>query len=259
MGKIMTKEWAVQSNREIASDTWEIRLSCPMADTGSLFEAPGRFVNLQIEGVYLRRPLSVCHAEKDTITLIYRVVGKGTALLAAKKPGQTINVLFPLGNGFDTKGIPTKGGNPDDEGRRIVLIGGGVGLPPLYGLAKKLIAQGQTPDVIMGFATRDQIFYKREFEELGVSVTVATMDGSEGTPGTVLDGAGSRRWDYLFACGPEPMLKGIRDLAADGQFSFEGRMGCGFGVCMGCSCRTKYGEKRICVDGPVLKKEEILW
>jgi len=259
MGTIMKEDWTICSNRGIALDTWEMKLTCSIEGIEKLFGIPGRFVNLKIDGVFLRRPISVCQVEGDTITLIYRIVGKGTALLVSKETGDKINLLFPLGNGFDTDLIPHKTWSKGAGDRKIVLIGGGVGLPPLYGLAKKLVAQGKTPDVIMGFATKEQIFYKKEFESLGIAVTVATVDGSAGVLGTVVDAAAGRTWDYLFACGPEPMLKGVRNLATDGQFSFESRMGCGFGVCMGCSCRTKYGEKRICVDGPVLQKEEIVW
>lgn len=247
MGTI-TNNCELLANRKIARDTWEMNLAC---DT-TVFTAPGQFVNVKVAGCYLRRPLSVCHTVDGVLTLIYKVVGKGTEILAAMRPGETLNLLYPLGNGFDTSCCGTK-----DE--RIVLVGGGVGLPPLYGLAKKLVLEGRKPELLMGFGTKDEIFYEEEFIKLGIPVGIATMDGSCGKAGTVLAAAEGHTWDRLFACGPEAMLHGVRDLAPEGQFSFESRMGCGFGVCMGCSCRTKYGEKRICVDGPVLSKEEIIW
>jgi len=243
----LTMDCKILSNRLVATRTLEMKLDC---DT-SVFTAPGQFVNVQVEGCYLRRPLSVCHARDGVLTLIYKVVGKGTGIMAEMEPGEELNLLYPLGNGFDTGCC----GNSE----RIVLVGGGVGLPPLYGLAKKLLEEGRTPELLMGFGTRDEIFYEEEFSKLGIQVGIATLDGSLGIRGTVLSAAAGRTWDRLFACGPEAMLHGVRDLAPEGQFSFESRMGCGFGVCMGCSCQTKYGEKRICVDGPVLTKEEIIW
>jgi dihydroorotate dehydrogenase electron transfer subunit len=248
MGTINKDNCEILSNRLIANCTWEMMLAC---DTG-VFTAPGQFVNVQVEGCYLRRPLSVCNAEGGVLTLVYKVVGKGTATMAEMSSGEKINLLLPLGNGFDTSLC----GNHEE---RIVLVGGGVGLPPLYGLARKLLAEGRKPELLMGFGTKDEIFYEEEFKKLGIPVSIATMDGSQGVKGTVLAAAEGRTWDRIFACGPEAMLQGVRDLAPEGQFSFESRMGCGFGVCMGCSCKTKYGEKRICVEGPVLSKEEIIW
>lgn len=245
--KIKTEDCQILSNRQIAGHTWEMKLAC---DT-TLFTAPGQFVNILVDGCYLRRPLSVCFVEDGVVTLIYKVVGKGTKVLSEMRQGSELNLLYPLGNGFDTACC--------NKGERIVLIGGGVGLPPLYGLAKKLLAEDMMPELLMGFGTAEEVFYEEEFKSLGIPVGVATLDGSRGFKGTVLAAGEGRTWDRLFACGPEAMLHGVRDLAPAGQFSFESRMGCGFGVCMGCSCRTKYGDKRICVDGPVLVKEEIIW
>lgn len=245
--KLNIKNCEILSNRIIACNTWEMTLAC---DT-TAFTAPGQFVNVLVEGCYLRRPLSVCHAGDGVLTIVYKVVGKGTGIMADMKPGEELNLLYPLGNGFDTSCCR--------DAERIVLIGGGVGLPPLYGLAKKLLKKGKRPELIMGFGTEHEIFYEEEFKKLGIPVTVATLDGTRGIKGNVLAAAEGRTWDRLFACGPEAMLHGVRNLAPVGQFSFESRMGCGFGVCMGCSCRTKYGDKRICVDGPVLAKEEIIW
>lgn len=247
MGTIVN-DGIITSNRLVARNTWEMKLAC---DT-DVFTAPGQFVNVLVEGCYLRRPLSVCHASDGSLTLLYKVVGKGTGIMAGMGSGETLNLLYPLGNGFDTSCC-------ENSEERIVLVGGGVGLPPLYGLARKLLGEGRKPELLMGFGTKDEIFYETEFKELGITVRIATMDGSRGEKGTVLAAAEDRTWDRIFACGPEAMLHGVRDLAREGQFSFESRMGCGFGVCMGCSCKTKYGEKRICVDGPVLSKEEIIW
>lgn len=248
--RLTTRDSRILTNRRIAKNTWEMKLDC---DT-DVFAAPGQFVNIQVEGCYLRRPLSVCDAENHVLTLVYKVVGKGTAILSEATTGSSVNLLYPLGNGFDTGCI-----RDSDPPERIVLIGGGVGVPPLYGLARRLLKEGHAPELLMGFGAQDEIFYQEEFENLGIRVGIATLDGSAGIRGTVLAAAEGRSWDRLFACGPEAMLHGVRDLAPSGQFSFESRMGCGFGVCMGCSCRTKYGDKRICVDGPVLSKEEIIW
>lgn len=248
MGTINEKNCEILSNRLIAVGTLEMTLAC---DT-EVFKAPGQFVNVQVEGCYLRRPLSVCHAEDGVLTLVYKVVGKGTKIMGQKMPGEKLNLIYPLGNGFDTTCCGS-------GAERIVLVGGGVGVPPLYGLAKKLLEEGKAPELLMGFGTANEIFYEKKFQKLGVPVEIATLDGSQGLKGNVLAAAKGQTWDRLFACGPEAMLHGVRNLAPEGQFSFESRMGCGFGVCMGCSCRTKYGDKRICVDGPVLVKEEIIW
>ena len=208
---------------------------------------PGQFVNLKLDGLFLRRPISVCDWDDNTLTLIYKVVGKGTAQMAEMAPGETLDALTGLGNGYDISACPD----------RPVLVGGGVGVPPLYGLAKRLLAAGKKPSVILGFNRVDEIFYDMEFAALGLSVAVTTVDGSAGTQGFVTDAM--KGGEYVCACGPEPMLKAVHAKAAGGQFSFEARMGCGFGACMGCTCRTITGYKRICKEGPVLTKEEILW
>ena len=218
-------------------------------DTSALC-ATGQFVNLKIDGLYLRRPISVCDWDENTITLIYKVVGKGTEIMAGAKPGQTFDVLTGLGNGYNT----------DKSGDKPLLLGGGVGIPPLYALCKKLIAQGKTPTVILGFNKQDEIFLANEFRALGVTVIICTADGSVGVKGFVTDAMKDVDYDYFYTCGPMPMFKAIEAVAAtSGQYSFEERMGCGFGACMGCSCKTKYGNKRICRDGPVLEREEIIW
>lgn len=217
-------------------------------DTSEVTNA-GQFINIKLDGMFLRRPISVCDCENDVITIIYKVVGKGTKQMSQMKCGR-LDVLTGLGNGYDTA----------LSGDRPLLIGGGVGVPPLYMLAKRLIAEGKTVSVILGFNTKDEIFYNEEFKNLGADVVVTTVDGSFGTKGFVTDAAAKMDCSYYYACGPEPMLKAIySSLKISGQLSFEERMGCGFGACMGCSCKTVTGYKRICKEGPVLAKEEILW
>ena len=214
----------------------------------SAITAPGQFVNIQLSGMFLRRPISVCDVCGDVLTIIYKVVGKGTAAMSAMTSGK-LDILTGLGNGYD---LSAAGENP-------VLLGGGVGVPPMYLLAKRLIEAGKTPTVILGFNKQEEVFYEAEFQALGCRVLVTTVDGSYGIKGFVTDALKDIDYTYFYTCGPEPMLKAIWDVAPDGQFSFEARMACGFGACMGCTCETKYGYKRICKDGPVLYKEEIIW
>lgn len=211
--------------------------------------ACGQFINIKLDGLYLRRPISVCDCEDGVITIIYKVVGKGTKQMQEMQGGE-LDVLTVLGNGYDTS----------VSGDKTLLLGGGVGVPPLYMLAKKLIAEGKKVSVILGFNTKSEVFYEDEFRALGATVTVTTADGSYGTKGFVTDAIGDIDYSYFYTCGPEPMLKAVYNATkTSGQFSFEERMGCGFGACMGCSCKTLYGNKRICKDGPVLVKEEIIW
>ena len=211
---------------------------------------PGQFVNIQLDGLYLRRPISVCDLEKDSVTIIYKVVGKGTEQMAKMHSREKLDVLTGLGNGYD---LSLAGDHP-------VLLGGGVGVPPMYLLAKRLIAAGKHVSVILGFNTQKEIFFEEEFKKIGAEVTVATADGSYGVKGFVTDALKNMQYSYFYTCGPEPMLKAIYKASnTSGQMSFEKRMGCGFGACMGCSCKTITGYKRICKEGPVMKKEEILW
>ena len=211
--------------------------------------APGQFVNIKLDGMYLRRPISVCDVSADTLTIIYKAVGKGTKMMSAMKSGK-LDLLSGLGNGYD---LSCAGDSP-------VLIGGGVGVPPMYLLAKRLIAQGKRVRVILGFNTKSEIFYEEEFKALGADVTVTTVDGSYGCKGFVTDALKDMSYSYFYTCGPEPMLKAVYKASeTSGQMSFEKRMGCGFGACMGCSCKTITGYKRICKEGPVMRKEEILW
>lgn len=215
----------------------------------SAITAPGQFVNIKLDGLFLRRPISVCDVEGDSLTVIYKVVGKGTAQMARMDEG-VLDVLTGLGNGYDLT----------LSGDRPVLLGGGVGVPPMYILAKKLLAQGKKVSVILGFNTKSEVFYEKEFLALGADVTVTTVDGSYGLKGFVTDALNNMEYTYFYTCGPEPMLKAVyRASKTSGQMSFEKRMGCGFGACMGCSCKTITGYKRICKEGPVMKKEEILW
>ncbi|MBQ8885257.1 MAG: dihydroorotate dehydrogenase electron transfer subunit [Clostridia bacterium] len=210
----------------------------------------GQFVNIKLDGLYLRRPISVCDHEGDILTIIYKVVGKGTEQMKKMQAGEKLDVLTELGNGYDLS----------RAGDKPLLIGGGVGVPPLYMLAKELIKAGKRVSVILGFNTAAEVFYEEEFKALGAAVTVATADGSRGVKGFVTDAMKGMDYSYFYTCGPEPMLKAVYSASeTEGEMSFEERMGCGFGACMGCSCKTIYGNKRICKDGPVLRKEEILW
>ena len=233
------------SNKKIAKDVYKLEL---FGDVSSV-TAPGQFVNIKIDGLFLRRPISVCNCENNTLTLIYKVVGKGTEIMSKMQDGE-LDVLVGLGNGYNTT----------LSGDAPVLLGGGVGVPPLYMLAKNLIAQGKKVTVIIGFNTKEEVFYENEFKELGAKVIVTTVDGTYGLKGFVTDAVKDLSYSYFYTCGPEPMLKAVyRSLKSSGQFSFEERMGCGFGACMGCSCKTITGYKRICKEGPVLEKEEIIW
>ena len=237
--------FTILENVPLTSSVYRMKLK---GDTSG-FTRAGQFLNIQLDGLYLRRPISLCELNGDVITIIYKVVGKGTAQLSAMAAGKTLDVLTGLGNGYD---LSDCGDNP-------LLLGGGVGVPPLYELAKRLLKQGKNVRVVLGFNTAEEVFCEEEFRALGADVTVTTVDGSYGKKGFVTD-ALPEEYSYFFTCGPEPMLKAVyRTCKTDGQFSFEERMGCGFGACMGCSCKTVTGYKRICKDGPVLKKEEILW
>lgn len=238
--------FTILKNEMLAPATFRMVLG---GDTTAI-TAPGQFVNIALTGKFLRRPISVCDWEGEHLTLIYKVVGQGTAQMSRMAPGESLDLLTGLGNGY----------NLEKSGDKPLLIGGGAGIPPLYALAKKLIAQGKTPSVILGFNKKDELFLEEEFKALGIPVTVATADGSLGIKGFVTDAMPEAGYTYLYTCGPEPMLRAIDGKAASsGQFSFEERMGCGFGACMGCTCKTKYGNKRICREGPVLEREEIIW
>ena len=235
----------ITENRALTDSVWQMTLA---GDCTGITK-PGQFINIKLDGLYLRRPISVYDCGDGFVTVIYKVVGKGTELMSTLKEGKELDVLVGLGNGFDTS----------VSGDKPVVIGGGVGVPPMYKLAKELIAEGKKVTAILGFNTKGEIFAEEEFKKIGCDVTVTTVDGSYGVKGFVTN-AMDFDYTYTFCCGPEPMLKAVYNTGkTGGQFSFEERMGCGFGACMGCTCKTKYGNKRICKDGPVLVKEEIIW
>ena len=236
----------IVSNKALTENVFQMVLK---GDTTAI-TAPGQFVNIQLEGLYLRRPISVCDLDGDKLTIVYKAVGKGTEQMSRMQAGEKVDILTGLGNGYD---LSLSGDKP-------VLLGGGVGVPPMYLLAKELLKQGKIVSVILGFNTKTEIFYEQEFKDLGCDVTVTTVDGSYGTKGFVTTALETMDYTYFYTCGPEPMLKAVYKTSnTSGQMSFEKRMGCGFGACMGCSCKTLTSYKRICKEGPVMKKEEILW
>ena len=233
-------------NRPLTETVYLMRLA---GDTSDI-TASGQFVNLKLDGFFLRRPISVCDSEDGILTLIYKVVGKGTEYMSTLPVGEKLDILTGLGNGYDLSA----------SGNKPLLVGGGVGVPPLYKLAKNLIREGKEVTVILGFNTKSEVFWKEEFQKIGATVIVATVDGSEGVRGFVTDAMKDLNYTYFYSCGPEPMLKALYNASTtSGEMSFEERMGCGFGACMGCSCKTVTGNKRICKEGPVLKKEDIIW
>lgn len=235
----------IAENIKLTDSVMKMRL---VGDTSHI-TAPGQFVNIKLDGMFLRRPISVHDYDEGSLTIIYKIVGKGTAQMAEMTDG-TLDLLTGLGNGYDTA----------LSGDAPLLIGGGVGVPPLYNLAKRLVAEGKSVSVILGFNTRSEVFCEEEFRALGCDVGVTTVDGSYGTKGFVTTLMEETEYSYTYSCGPEPMLKAVYAASkTSGQYSFEERMGCGFGACMGCSCKTITGYKRICKEGPVLVKEEILW
>lgn len=242
--------FTIKSNNKIADRTYEMTLGCKPGEHG--IKKPGQFINIRLNGFYLRRPISVCDMTDDTVTIIYKTVGRGTEYMSRLTAGEQLDILSPLGNGYDTS----------KSGERPVLIGGGAGVPPMYGLCRKLLSEGKTPTVVLGFNNAEEAFYTAKFAELGAEVVVATADGSIGTKGFVTDALKNLNYTYFYTCGPEAMLRALDETIddnIDGQMSFEERMGCGFGACMGCSCETKYGHKKICKDGPVLERGEIIW
>ena len=240
--------YSVLSNEPLTRDVYRMVLE---GDT-QWITRPGQFVNIELDGFYLRRPISISDWSDTTITIIYKVVGRGTQVMSQMGVGVKLDVLTGLGNGF----------NPEVECQNPLLVGGGVGVPPLYRLAKELLARGRKVSVVLGFNKADEVFYAEEFKALGADVYVSTADGSVGVKGFVTDAIREAAidFDYFYSCGPLPMLKALCGCCdQDGELSFEERMGCGFGACMGCSCKTLTGNKRICKDGPVMKRGEIIW
>ena len=237
--------FTVAENRPLAKDVWQMTLR---GDTSAI-TAPGQFINIKLAGHFLRRPISVCDWNDESVTIIYKVLGHGTDEMTRMPEGTVLDILTGLGNGFDTAKC----------GDKTLLIGGGVGVPPMYGTAKRLLSEGKHPIAVLGFNSKCDVFYEEEFRALGVETRVVTVDGSYGQKGFVSEALGEG-YDYFCACGPVAMLKAVSDAStSDGLLSFEERMGCGFGACVGCTCKTKYGNKRICKDGPVLTKEEVVW
>ena len=236
----------ITGNKKIAEKTYFMSLE---GDTSAITK-PGQFVNIKLDGFFLRRPISVCDCEEGKLSILYKVVGNGTKKMSELPVGDELDILSGLGNGYDTS----------KSGEKPVLIGGGAGVPPMYMLCKKLVAEGKKVTVILGFNSEKEVFGIDEFKATGAEVHVTTVDGSVGTKGFVTDVLKEAEYTYLYTCGPMPMFKAIEGVAkTSGQYSFEERMGCGFGACMGCTCKTKYGNKRICKDGPVLEREEIVW
>ncbi len=236
----------ITSNEKIARDIFKMTLA---GDTSAI-TAPGQFVNIKLDGLFLRRPISVCDCVGDNLTLIYKVVGRGTEQMSRMKSGDELDLLTGLGNGYNTR---TSGDSP-------LLIGGGVGVPPMYMLCRELISEGKNVTVVLGFNSKDDVFYENEFRALGADVHIATADGTYGTKGFVTDVIKNLQYTFFYTCGPEPMFRAMHKMMkTPGQYSFEERMGCGFGACMGCSCKTLTGNKRICKEGPVMESEEIIW
>lgn len=236
----------ITDNKKIAEKTYFMSLE---GDTSAITK-PGQFINIKLDGFFLRRPISVCNCENGKLSIIYKVVGNGTKKMSELPVGAELDILSGLGNGYDTS----------KSGDCPVLIGGGVGVPPMYLLCKKLVSEGKKATVILGFNSEKEVFGVDEFKATGAEVYVTTADGSVGTKGFVTDVLKNLHYTYFYTCGPMPMFKAIESIAkTSGQYSFEERMGCGFGACMGCTCKTKYGNKRICKDGPVLEREEIVW
>lgn len=243
MNQVMMK---ITDNKKIAEKTYFMSLE---GDT-SVITKPGQFINIKLDGFFLRRPISVCDCENGKLSIIYKAVGNGTKEMSELPVGAELDILSGLGNGYDTS----------KSGDCPVLIGGGVGVPPMYLLCKKLVSEGKKATVILGFNSEKEVFGIDEFKATGAEVYVTTADGSVGTKGFVTDVLKNLDYTYFYTCGPMPMFKAIESIAkTSGQYSFEERMGCGFGACMGCTCKTKYGNKRICKDGPVLEREEIVW
>ena len=236
----------ITSNEKIARDIFKMTLA---GDTSAI-TAPGQFVNIKLDGFFLRRPISVCDCVGENLTLIYKTVGNGTERISRMAAGDELDLLTGLGNGYNTK---KSGGSP-------LLVGGGVGVPPMYMLCRELISEGKNVTVVLGFNSKDDVFYENEFRALGADVHISTADGTYGTKGFVTDVIKDLQYTFFYTCGPEPMFRAMHKMMkTPGQYSFEERMGCGFGACMGCSCKTLTGNKRICKEGPVMESEEIIW
>lgn len=240
-----TRKLVIAKKEELKPGIIRMTLSGNCSDIAG----PGQFINIKLDGFYLRRPISISSYTENSLTIIFKIVGHGTDALSDYHEGKELDVLMPLGNGYSIR----------ESHRKPLLVGGGIGVPPLYSLADAMVKKGITPQIVLGFNTAGDLILEEEFKSLGLTPQICTVDGSAGTKGMVTDLMKNMEFDYVYTCGPEPMLKAVWNMAPDGQFSFEARMACGFGACMGCTCETKYGYKRICKDGPVLEKEEIIW
>lgn len=244
----MNYQMTILSNQNIADNTYEMKLE----GTGIKESRPGQFINIKLEGYYLRRPISISHQDADIITIVYKVAGNGTFDMSKYEEGKVLDILTPLGNGYDIS----------KSGKQPLIIGGGAGVSPMFGLGRALKSVGKEPIAVLGFNTKDEIYYVDKFEAAGIKTVIATADGSCGTKGFVTDCIDGLDFDCFYACGPNPMLQAL-DKTIDGKIpgwmSFEERMGCGFGACMGCSCKTKNGNKRVCKDGPVFERAEVIW
>lgn len=240
--------FTIKENRRIASDTYRMELSCGfMPETRA-----GQFVDIALDGFYLRRPIAVCDLSDDGMTICYKAVGKGTEYMSTLRPGMTLDLLTGLGNGFNVAACRDA----------ALLIGGGLGAAPLHLLCRELKAAGKKVSVVLGFNKAEEIILIEEYRKMGVEPGIATLDGSAGTKGFVGDVIArmSPEYDRFYCCGPLPMMKAVcESLPTGGEASLEERMGCGAGFCYGCTRMTRGGAKRICKDGPVFDKEEIIW
>ncbi|MBP5397580.1 MAG: dihydroorotate dehydrogenase electron transfer subunit [Bacteroidales bacterium] len=248
MGKLKKEIFTIEANRELAPSSWLLTLS---GDTSAI-AGSGQFVQIALPGKYLRRPISVCDREGGKLTLLYKVVGAGTDQLSKMKTGECLEILTGLGNGFDVSA----------SGMNVLLVGGGMGVAPLYLLAKELLSAGRKVQVVLGFNKDSEICLEEEFRALGVAVTISTADGSRGVKGFVTDAIHtlSEPYDYFYTCGPMVMMKAVCALCpTEGQASLEERMGCGFGICYGCTVATVEGPRRVCADGPVFTKAQLGW
>ena len=244
----MNYQMTIMSNEKIAENTYEMKLS----GTGIKESLPGQFINIKLDGYYLRRPISISHQDGDVLTIVYKVAGNGTEEMTKYESGRVLDILMPLGNGYDIS----------KSGKHPLIIGGGAGVSPMFGLGKALKSSGAEPVALLGFNSKDEIYYANKFEEAGIKTVITTADGSAGTKGFVTGCIKDIEFDCFYACGPNPMLQALDNIIEkniQGWMSFEERMGCGFGACMGCSCKTKNGNKRVCKDGPVFERAEVIW
>ncbi len=254
----MFENGKILQNVKIAKDIWKMEIACQLAKNASA----GEFIEIGVPEFFLKRPISICEVKEKSLVIIYKVVGQGTKKMTEMK--DDIEILGPLGTGFPIKQAGDLGG---ENKNRVFLIGGGVGVPPLYETAKKYIGQGTEVVVILGFGCKEEVFLEKEFKKLGCKVHISTVDGSYGEKGTVLDVINDLKIkgevleskertgkldEFVCSCGPLPMLKEIDKIFEKGYLSLEARMGCGIGACMGCVVKDNKGvSHRVCKEGPV--------